>query len=68
LFSFEWNLFSEVEAALCLDFEKENNSNASEMPVLLLVPYEIFTISLAAVKRNEYRDERLDTKPDGQTD
>jgi hypothetical protein len=53
LFSFECRFFPEFAAALCFCTEKKSGSNAREVPVLLLLSYEIFTISIVAVKRSE---------------
>jgi len=43
----------EFAATLCFDAQKKRNSNASDIPVLLLLSYEIFTIGIAAVKGSE---------------
>jgi hypothetical protein len=67
LFSFKCRFFSEVEAALCFGAKKISNSSASDVPVLLLVSYEIFSISSAAVKRSEQTDTGLDTETHGLT-
>jgi hypothetical protein len=43
LFSFECRFFSEAVAALCADTDKEDNCNASEVPLLsaLLLSSEV---------------------------